>query len=249
MPPAHRHRIVIADDRELVRSGLCTIISQQPDLQVCGFAGEEFATLEMLEQEQPDLLLLEIAMGLRDGISLIKDVCSRFPNLKILVVSIHDEMIYAPRALHAGATGYLMKTATADNLIFAIRRVLSGKTYVSPQYRLLTEKKSLKRRADRDKGVAALTDREFHVYQLIGVGLGTGRIAEELRLSRKTIECYREKIKEKLNLTDGEKLKKHAREWLSALQHHSYGPPPDFPASDHETNDDSDRVREESLPS
>jgi DNA-binding NarL/FixJ family response regulator len=213
-----RHpRILIADDEELVRTGVATVVSRDGKYAICGMADDERRTTELVERTQPELLLLDLFLGHRDGLALIKDLAIRVPKMRILVLSDRDEHTYAQRALDAGASGYMMKNASAEQLLRAIESVLEGKIYLSDRCRLRAQL-PLERRHHAKDSVGKLTDRELHVFRLIGTGLGTGRIAQELGLSRKTIETYREHIKLKLGYVDGQVLIKSAVVWCRRAQ-------------------------------
>lgn len=208
-------RIVIADDQELLRTGIATVLARQRRYSVCGFAANERRALELAEQTKPQLLLLDLFLANRDGIALIKELSGRFPQIRILVLSDRAEETLAARALRAGASGYVMKSASAAQLLEAIEHVLKGKVYIAPRDRLLSQHGSVRLRAGAKATLRTLTDRELHVFQLIGLGLGTSSIARELGLSRKTIEYYKERIKNKLTYADAGALARGAREWLS----------------------------------
>ena len=173
---------------------------------------------ELLQQHQPDLLVIEPFLGNRDGIFLIKELAARFPRTRILAVSRQPEEIYAERALRAGASGYWMKTSTREELIRAIDTILAGELYVSPRLALRAVHEIVDRRATYLKA-PNLTDRELHVFALIGAGFGTTRIAHELGISPKTVETYHEHIKLKLGYRNAHALHRGAREW-SELNHH-----------------------------
>jgi DNA-binding NarL/FixJ family response regulator len=215
---SRRPRIVIADDSTVAREGLAAIIRQELGFAVCGLATDQRTMSELLEQHQPDLLLIEPFLGNRDGIFLIKELAARFRRMRILAVSRQPEEIYAERALRAGASGYWMKIGTREELVRAIDTVLAGELYVSPRVALRAVHEVVDRRAT-DPKVPNLTDRELHVFALIGAGFGTTRIAHELGISPKTVETYHEHIKLKLGYRNADALHRGAREW-SELNHH-----------------------------
>jgi DNA-binding NarL/FixJ family response regulator len=212
---SRRPRIVVADDSTVAREGTAAIIRER-SYALCGLASDQRTTNELLEQYQPDLLLIEPFLGNRDGMFLLKDLVTRFPKTRIMVISRKPEEIYAERALRAGASGYWMKTGTREELIRAVDTVLAGELYVSPGIALLSVHKLIEHRPANDPGIASLTDRELHVFGLIGAGFGTNRIAKELGISPKTVETYDEHIKLKLGYPDAEALHRGAREWFMA---------------------------------
>lgn len=215
VPAPARRRILIVDDHPFMRAGLAQLIDKQPDLQVCGEAGEPAEALRKLGQTPVDLVLTDITMPGRSGIEFIKDVQAIHPKLAMLVVSMHDEVIYAERVIRAGARGYIMKEAGGENLLFAIRQVLSGQVYVSPRVsaKILDDLSSGKPRGSSSP-IEKLSDREFEIFQLVGHGKTTREIAQQLGLSPKTVDVHRANIKEKLNLKDATALVRHAVRWV-----------------------------------
>lgn len=214
-PPRKRRSILLVDDHPLMRAGLTQLINRQPDLEVCGECGEPSAAMRELARCKPDLILTDVTMPGRGGLEFIKDLMAADQARRILVVSMHDEVIYAERVLRAGARGYVMKEAGGENLLVAIRRVLDGQVYVSAKMseRML---ESMAGRVPRgsDSPISKLTDREFEVFQLIGQGKSTRDIAEQLHLSTKTVDVHRGHIKEKLGLKDVTALVRHAVRWV-----------------------------------
>ena len=215
-------RVLLVDDHPILRQGLAIVLNQQANLVVCGEAGNSTDALALSERLQPDLALIDLSLRQGDGIELIKDLRVRQPRLLTLVLSMHDEALYAERALRAGARGYVMKQEKTDRLLLAINRVLTGAIYVSDQVaahavaRLAGGTQSAAAQdtpKTTDAYVERLTDRELQVFRLIGRGLGTRLIAETLHLSRKTIESHREHIKTKLALKDGSALIQRAIQW------------------------------------
>ena len=205
--------VVIADDSAVAREGLVAIIRRDLGYTVCGLATDEKTARELAEKHQPDLLVIEPFLGHLDGIFLLKELAARFPRLRILAVSRQREEIYAERALRAGASGYWMKTSTREELIRALDTILAGELYVSPRIALRVVHQVVNRPATHPR-VPKLTDRELHVFTLKGAGLGTSRIAQELGISRKTVETYHEHIKLKLGYRDADALHRGAREWF-----------------------------------
>lgn len=215
LPP--KRRVLLVDDHPFMRAGLAQLIDRQSDLAVCGEAGEPAAALRQIAANRPDVVLTDLTMPGRSGLEFIKDLKAQYPELTILVVSMHDEAIYAERALRAGAKGYIMKEAGGENLLAAIRSVLRGEVYVSPQQsaRILND---LSSRRPRGSGspIEKLTDREFEIFRLIGQGKSTRDIAEQLHLSPKTVDVHRSHIKEKLELKDATALVRHAVRWIES---------------------------------
>ncbi|HEX5037850.1 MAG TPA: response regulator transcription factor [bacterium] len=210
-----RARILIVDDHPVVRQGLALLIGQQPDLSVCGEAEDAFRALSAIEALKPDLVLADVSLKGADGIELTKDIKARFPSVPVLVLSMLDESFYAERALRAGAKGYVMKQEATDKILTAIRRVLGGEVFVSDKMVSRMLQKMAGDSAAGGSPVDLLSDREMTVFQLIGRGYSTARIAEDLHLSVKTVETHRAHIKEKLNLADAAELSGYAGQWLS----------------------------------
>lgn len=213
--PAARKQILLVDDHPLMRAGLAQLINRQPDLVVCGEAGDPAAANQELARVQPDLILTDLTMPGRSGFEFIKDIIAMKPGLPILVVSMHDEVIYAERSLRAGARGYVMKEAGGENLLAAIRRVLTGQIYLSPQMSAkVLENLSGRRPRGSASPIERLSDREFEVFQLVGLGKSTREIAGQMHLSPKTVDAHRAHIKEKLQLEDMTALVRFAVRWV-----------------------------------
>lgn len=215
-PP--RKKVLLVDDHPILRAGLANVLGLEPGLLICGQADNPNEALRLAERERPDLAIIDLSLRSGDGIELIKDLRLRCPHARTLVLSMHDESVYAERALRAGARGYVMKQEKLELLLLAISRVLDGQIYVSEE----VAAQAVKRLAGVNDGdgptgpgayVEALTDRELQVFRLIGRGLGTRLIAELLHLSRKTIESHRENIKSKLGLSNGSELVQRAIQW------------------------------------
>ena len=210
-----KRTVFVIDDHPIVREGLTQLINREPDLSVCGVAEDVYEALRLMEVLKPDIAIADISLKGSDGIELIKNLKTRMPGLPVLVLSIHDESFYAPRALRAGARGYIMKQEATENVLVAVRRVLSGEVYLSERManKMLQQFVGVVKTPQRFP-VDRLSDRELEVFRLIGQGHGTRRIAEELHLSVKTVESYREHIKDKMTLSDASELVRHAIEWV-----------------------------------
>jgi DNA-binding NarL/FixJ family response regulator len=212
-----RRRVLVVDDHPFMRAGLAQLINQQTDLLVCGEAGNPAEAAHELTRCSPDLVLTDITMPGRSGLEFIKDLHAAQPDLAVLVVSMHDESIYAERALRAGARGYIMKEAGGENLLAAIRQILRGEIYVSSAMSArILENISTRRPRGSSSPIEKLTDREFEVFQLIGQGKSTRDIATQLHLSSKTIDVHRANVKTKLELKDSTALVRHAVRWVES---------------------------------
>lgn len=199
----------------MVREHLTALIQREPDLEVCGEAADAPGALALISQREVDLVILDISLKHSHGLELLKDLKALRPHLPVLVLSMHDETLYAERALRAGATGYITKLEATVSVLSAIRKVLDGQVYLSEQMSARMVNRMVGgRRTDAASPLDALTDREFEIYQMIGRGLGTRQIAEDLRVGIKTVESYRARIREKLNLADGNALLQHAIQWV-----------------------------------
>jgi DNA-binding NarL/FixJ family response regulator len=210
-------RILLVDDHPILREGLSRLINEEHDLQVCGQAASAGEALQMCSALRPDLSLVDLTLRDASGFELIKNVRTRFSRMRLLVLSMHKETLYAERALRAGANGYLMKQEAPETVLVAIRKVLKGEVYLSEAMasRVVTEW------VHGEPGPAAspiklLSDRELEVFELLGRGHGTRQIAEELHVSIKTVETHREHIKLKLQLENATALAQHAFEWVQS---------------------------------
>lgn len=208
-------KVLLVDDHEVVRKGLNLLIEEDARLSVCGEAGSAAECMALLMKTTPDIILTDVSLGNTSGLELVKDIRQINRNVPILVFSIHDEDLYAERALNAGANGYIMKQADSDMLLGAIHKVLDGEIYLSPAMtsRMLRQL-SGKAVQTQVTGVDKLSDRELEVFQMIGHGVSTHKIAEKLNLSEKTIETYRAHIKEKFDLDDAAALTRAAVYWV-----------------------------------
>lgn len=209
-------KILLVDDHPLVREGIATLIRATPDLRLSAEAGSAAEALQAIQDEMPDLVLLDISLPGTSGIELLKDLHARFPRLLVLVLSMHEESVYAERALRAGAQGYIMKQEAGAKVIEAVRCVLRGELYVSASLaaRMVKLFVANKQGKDTRTSVERLSDRELQVYSFIGSGLSTQEVAEKLCLSVKTIQTYREHIKRKLGLRNATDLVHHATHWV-----------------------------------
>jgi DNA-binding NarL/FixJ family response regulator len=214
-PAVPRRRILIVDDHPFMRAGLAQLLERQSDLVVCGEAGNPAEALQRLAAGGVDLVLTDMTMPGRSGLDFLKDVLALHSGLPILVVSMHDELVYAERALRAGARGYIMKEAGGEALLAAIRQVLAGQVYVSPRMSAqFLDSFSGRKSRDADSPFGKLTDREFEIFQLIGRGRSTREIAQQLGLSSKTVDVHRANLKAKLDLRDTTALVRHAVRWV-----------------------------------
>ena len=207
-----KNRVLIIDDHVMVREGVAEIIEHADDLCVCGTASTANEGLEALSKLKPDLVLVDITLPGKDGIEFIKEARAMHPELRVLVMSMHDESLYVDRVLRAGGRGYIRKQEGGDRLIEAMRRVLRGEIAVSEKMtgRLL---ETFSGRKTMDSPLEGLSDRELEVFQLIGQGKTMKEIADELHLSPKTIEAHRSNIREKLHVTSAAELVAYAARW------------------------------------
>src|SRR5882757_1789741 len=214
-----RIRVLLVDDHAVVRFGISQLINREPDLQVCGEEEDASEALTAINNLKPDLVIADISLKDSSGLELMRNIKAQDPKLPVLVVSAHDESIYAEIAFRAGALGYLMKDQALEKVIPAIRRVLSGSIYVSDALAAKMLQRQVRGQTDISKSpVSGLSDREMEVFQLIGRWKKTRDIAEELHLSIKTIEYYREQIKKKLNLKSASELTQYATSWVERAE-------------------------------
>lgn len=208
-------RILLADDHAVVRFGIAQLINRQEDMEVCGEEADASHALTAIEKLKPDLVIADISLKDSSGLELMRNLKVQYPKLAVLVLSVHDESIYAEMAFRAGALGYLMKGAEVDTILTAIRRVLGGNIYVSEALGTKMLQKQIRGQGDTLVSPAEnLSDRELEVFQLIGRWKGTRQIADELHLSVKTIEYYREQLKKKLGLANATELTQAATAWV-----------------------------------
>ena len=212
-------KVLLVDDHPLVREGLVNLINQQADLQICGEAGNEPQALELIRTVQPHVAIVDISLESGSGLELIKSIKALFPAVTVLVLSMHDESLYAERALRAGARGYIMKREAAKKVIEAIRCVLAGQLYVSDKIAALMAEKFIEgRTAATASPIEQLSDRELEVFQLLGLGHSTRQIADHLHIGFKTVQAYCARIKEKLKLANATELLREAIRWHESQQ-------------------------------
>jgi DNA-binding NarL/FixJ family response regulator len=212
-----KKKVLVVDDHPIVREGLADLINKEKDVVVCGWAENIPQALKSIKELKPDIVTVDISLENVSGLELIKDIKVRFPDLPILALSMHEESYYAERALRAGAKGYLTKREATKKVIAAIHRVLDGQLYLSEKMKeeLLHSLLTGNTRNAESSPIDRLTDRELQVFSLLGQGRGTRQIAEQLYVSVKTVDTYRSRIKEKLNLTSSSQLLQLAFQWAN----------------------------------
>ena len=210
-------KIIIVDDHAIVRRGLSELVNGEDDLMVCGQAEDAHQAMQAIKTLKPDMVIVDISLKETSGMELIKDIKAQYPNLSVLALSMHDEAVYAERVLRAGAEGYIMKAEATENIVTAIRKVLSGQIYLSDRMAPKMVRKLVGVAPNMGSSpINCLSDRELEVFSLIGQGYATRQIAEKLYLSIKTIETYRAHIKDKLNLADAAELLQYAIRWVKS---------------------------------
>jgi len=212
IPLTSKCRVFLIDDHPIVRQGLALFIDREPDLTVCGEADGATSALQAIREAMPDFIVLDISLEGPDGLELLKVLRSEYPNLPVLILSMHDESAYAERALRAGANGYIMKQEATEKVLTAIRHILRGDVYLSDRLTKRMLQQFVHGAVSPRDPLAKLSDRELEVYRLIGAGHGTRQIADELHVSTKTVESYQAHIKEKLSLRNARELVQHAIE-------------------------------------
>ena len=212
-----RTRILIVDDHPIVRLGVRQMLAAEPDLEVCGEAESADAARQMAAKLRPDLAIVDLSLAEGTGLDLIRMLHESAPTLPVLVLSMHDEALFAERVLRAGARGYIMKREAITGLVAAVRQVLAGRIYASEGMTQSVLERLGHEGAAPDNPLANLTDRELEVFALIGQGLNTGTIAEQIGVSIKTVETYRSNIKTKLHLKDATDLIRFAATWTERL--------------------------------
>lgn len=215
--PIHsKSRFMVVDDHPLLRDGLMKLLSAQDDLESCGEADNVADAKRLVAAQKPALMLLDLRLKSGDSLDLIKTLKVESPEVKILVISQHDEMLFAERALRAGASGYVMKENATDEILAAVRCVLKGELYFSHRVGEAAVRRSLSVKPEASRtGIEQLSDRELQVFQLIGASFSTREIAAQFNLSVKTIETHRENIKQKLNLRNAGELSRCAQNWAA----------------------------------
>ena len=212
-------KIVLVEDHPIFRKGLVQLINNGENMKVCGEAEDFPEALRIIKETSPDLVIVDITLKNRNGIELIKDIKLRHPDIKIIVLSMHDEKVYAERALRAGAKGYIMKEEAPETILKVIEHVLSNNIYVSDEIATRIFSMFFDGRTNNDNNpINLLTDRELEIFQLIGQGFGTRQIASKLHISVKTVENHRAHIKDKLNLKNAIELVQQATLWLQKSQ-------------------------------
>jgi len=213
-----KFRVLLVDDHPVTRQGIAALVNQEANLTVCAEADSAPKALDLIGKLTPDLAVIDISLKTMSGIELMKNIKAILPELPVLVMSMHDESLYAERALRAGARGYIMKNEPAEKILAAMHRVLAGELYLSDKmkekmlHRLVGSKKD----EETVLSVDRLSDREMEVFQLIGNGFSTRQIAAKLNLSVKTIDSYREHLKLKLPLENGADLVRYAIQWVKS---------------------------------
>jgi DNA-binding NarL/FixJ family response regulator len=216
----HKTRVFLVDDHPIVRRGLAQLVNHEDDLMICGEAENAREAIELLYDSKPEFLIVDISLkGGMDGIELIKTIRSRNTSLPILVVSMHDESLYAERALRAGAMGYIMKQEGTEKVVTAIRRILDGRVYVSEDVDSRILHQAVRGHPHKPASpLELLSDRELEIFGLLGRGMSSRGIAESLFLSVKTVDSYRANIKDKLKFKNGIELLQHALQWVDTEQ-------------------------------
>ena len=211
-PSTTKCKVFLIDDHPIVRQGLALFIDREPDLMVCGEADGALSALQAIQDSLPDFVVLDISLEGPDGLELLKTMRAKYPNLPVLILSMHDESAYAERALRAGANGYIMKQEATEKVLTAIRQILRGDVYLSDRLTKRMLQQFVHGAISPRDPLAKLSDRELEVYRLIGAGHGTRQIADEVHVSTKTVESYQAHIKEKLSLRNARELVQHAIE-------------------------------------
>jgi DNA-binding NarL/FixJ family response regulator len=214
---ARKHGVFIVDDHPLVREGLTNLINRQSDLVVCGEAKDSAEALDGMTKERPDVAIIDISLTNESGLELIKQLVKQFPQVALIVLSMHDEALYAERALRAGARGYVMKHETSKNVLTSIRRIIGGDIYVSERIvNRIALRLTSARRAAASSPVERLSDRELEIFQLLGQGRTPSEIARDLNLSLKTVQAYCARAKDKFGVTSLTELLRAAIRWDDA---------------------------------
>jgi len=202
--------VYLIDDHPIIIQGISLLINAEPDLAVCGQASSWTVAFKEIPEVKPDLVILDITLGVLNGVEILKDIKIHFPTQRVLMLSMHDENLYVARSLKAGAHGYLSKDCAAEQLVPAIHQILQGEVYLSCALSRRMMSQLMGRESDSKSPLEALSDRELQIYVLVGDGLTTRQIAERLHLSVKTIETHKAHVKEKLGLNTANELTQHA---------------------------------------
>jgi DNA-binding NarL/FixJ family response regulator len=213
-PRIDKRKVLIVDDHPIVRKGLMQLIAHEPDIEVCGEAENVADGLELVRTLRPDLVVVDMSLKESHGIELIGQVRASYPEVKMLVWSMFDETVFAERALRAGAMGYINKQQSIENMVDAIRQVLDGEVYLSSQMTNRFLRRVGGRESLEEDPIRRLTDRELQIFEMIGQGMTTQRIARKLDISPKTVASHREKIKTKLDLNSAAELAQRAVQWV-----------------------------------
>ncbi|QQX82966.1 response regulator transcription factor [Cupriavidus necator] len=213
--PGRATRILIVDDHPIIREGLSQMLNLHEDLRVCCAAGSAEDALALMTC-QPDMAIVDLSLHSNSGLDLVKTLRQHYPKLAILVLSMHDETLFAERALRAGANGYLMKLEATEHIVNAIREVLAGNVYLSAAMHEKLARALTAPQRNPAGSIASLSEREFEVLHLIGLGFSTRQIAEKLNRSVKTIEAHQANIKEKLDIPNGKELMRFAIQWIES---------------------------------
>ncbi len=209
-----KHKVLIVDDHPIVRHGLGELIARQPDLQMCGEAATATEAVRQVEANRPDVAVVDISLDGENGLELIEVLKGIYPQIRVLVSSMHDEKTFAGRALRAGAMGYINKRESIGKVVDAVRQVLRDEIYLSPQMASqLLHRAAVGKSLDHDP-IETLSNRELEVFTMIGQGMNTQQIAQKLGLSPRTIETHRKNIKTKLDLPNGAQLSRSAFQWV-----------------------------------
>lgn len=211
----NRRRVLIVDDHPIVRQGLRRMIEAEPDLEVCAEAASETEARAAIGEHRPDVVIVDLSLEHGDGLDLVREVALQHPELAMLVLSMHDESLYAERLLAAGARGYIMKQAASDQLLVAVRHVLAGRVYLSPTMSRLANRLAGAATPETADPVSRLSNRELQILSLLGRGWSSREAASALGLSVKTIESHRLSLKHKLNLETNGQLLQYAHKWYT----------------------------------
>jgi DNA-binding NarL/FixJ family response regulator len=212
-------KILLVDDHPIIRQGIKRVLEKEKDLVICGEASSANEAMDIINSDKPDIAIIDITLsGNVNGIDLIRSMKERFPEIHSLVLSMHNESIYAERAIKSGARGYIMKEDASKNIISAVRTVLNDELFLSSELSKKLLDKFIHKTKDSSLSIEILSNREFEIYQLIGNGFSTKEIAHKLTLSIYTIESHKKNIKEKLRIKDSSELTRNAIQWV--IMHH-----------------------------